>query len=84
MTEILKELYSPNPNDWKVAFVQRAKLIPVIEAVLGEKEKCVESFRQLYQEGKEKYSQNFGGLVEESYLKMMRYVCSQIGLESPY
>ena len=81
---ILDELYSPNPNDWKCDYVTRARLIPVIHAVLGEKEKCVEAFKRLYKETKEKVPENFGGLVEEDYLKMMRYVCSQIGMKSPY
>lgn len=84
MKEILKELYSPDPKDWKCGYVGRARLIPVIEAVLGEKERCVQSFRQLYRETKEKAPENFGGLVEEEYLKMMRYICSQIGMDSPY
>ena len=80
LREILKELYSPDSKSWKVGCGDRAELIPVIEAVLGEREKCVESFRRLYIEAKE----NCFNFIEEEYLKLMRYVCSQIGMKSPY
>jgi len=80
LREILKELYSPDPKDWKVPYFVRVELIPVIEAVLGEKEKCVELFRTFYDEAKREKKQ----LNLESYLKLMRYVCSQIGMKSPY
>jgi len=80
LRNILNELYSPDSRDWKVGCAERAELIPVIEAVLGEKEKCVESFRRLYEEARE----SCFNLIEEDYLKLMRYVCEQIGMKSPY
>lgn len=81
LKRILVEVYSPDPKDRKVGCAERAELIPVIEAVLGEKEKCVESFRRFYKETTKENCYNF---VKEEYLKLMRYVCEQIGIKSPY
>src|SRR5574341_400868 len=50
LSVILEELYSPDGEKWNTDRDGRAELIPVIEAVLGEKEKSVNSFKKFYTE----------------------------------